>query len=127
MLRLDHRTLRAAPRAFKAVSGLTIGEFDRLVERVQAGLQEERRRRPDRRRAPGAGHPYGLSVADQVLLTLAARRLRLAHEVLAYLFGVSRSTALRTVGRIAPLLRSRSEPAPARPGRSSRRLRTDGP
>lgn len=106
---LEHRALQTTPRAFKAFSGLTVSEFDRLVARVQVQLQEARWRRPDRRRAPGAGHPYGLSVPDQVLLTLAARRLHLAHEVLAYLFGVSRSTALRTIGRIGPLLRARAD------------------
>src|SRR5258708_8753433 len=49
--------------------------------RRESGLQERRRR--DRLRAEGAGHPRELVFTDRVLLTLAVLRLQVPHAALA--------------------------------------------
>lgn len=92
---------------FRAMTGLTVSEFDRLVEEVgprfQAAVRAERTR-PNRQRAPGAGHPFELDVGDALLLTVVWLRCYPTQEVLGYLFGVSDSTVCRVIRRGVPVL-----------------------
>lgn len=100
--------LRGSPEVFKALTSMPPETFDELVGIVEVRLEEVRRARisrPGRQRAQGGGHPFGLSLSDQVLLTLVSQRYPMPLEVLAYFFGVSRSTTARTITRILPLLR----------------------
>ena len=99
--------LRRHPAAFRALTGLTVSQFDGLwVEVAPRLLEAERKRltRPDRKRQIGAGHPFALGPADQLLLTVVWLRAYPTHAVLAYLFGVPESAARRTLGRVLPLL-----------------------
>ena len=95
------------PNVFYAVTGLRISEFDELLADVwprYAQTEQERLTRPDRQRAIGAGHPFGLPMRDHILLTVVWLRVYPTHEVLGYLFGVSDSTVSRLIGRVLPLL-----------------------
>src|SRR3712207_8836091 len=105
ILRYEH--LHTHPTVFKSLTGLRVGEFDALVRellpRYQAA-EQARLSRPTRQRAIGAGHPFDLAPRDQILLTVVWLRVYPTHEVLGYLFGVSDTTAGRTIARLLPLL-----------------------
>lgn len=103
--RLDR--LRQHSSVFRSLTGLSIRVFDDLAADVLPTLDTAefaRRDRPDRDRAVGAGHPFALGPADQLLLTVVWLRVYPTHAVLAYLFGVSESAARRTLGRVLPVL-----------------------
>lgn len=105
ILRYQH--LSRFPRVFKAMTGLDVPEFDTLVHDIlprYAAAQHTRLSRPNRKRAPGAGHPFTLDARDQLLLTVVWLRQYPLHEVLAYLFAVSDSTVSRAIARLLPLL-----------------------
>jgi hypothetical protein len=103
--RLDR--LRQHPTVFRSLTGLSVGVFDALAADVLSALDEAqfaRRSRPDRNRAVGAGHPFALGPADQLLLAVVWLRVYPTHAVLGYLFGVSESAARRALGWVLPVL-----------------------
>jgi hypothetical protein len=70
--------LNRHPRVFRSVTGLTIAEFNELLVELRPFFEAheaKRLARPDRIRAPGAGHPWGLDYRNGVLLTLVWLRL----------------------------------------------------
>ena len=100
-------SLRTHPSVFHHLTGLTVRAFDALAADVVPAVEAAHRKtldRPDRRRAIGAGGAFGLSTADQVLLTVVWLRQYPTQEVLGFLFGVSDSTALRAARRCLPAL-----------------------
>lgn len=89
------------------MTGLTVEQFNQLTKDVVPLLEEADRKRlsrPTRKREIGGGHPYELSRVDQVLLPLIWIRVFPTHEVLGYMFGVSKAVASRTIARALPLL-----------------------
>jgi hypothetical protein len=133
---LRYATLTQHPTVFLSLTGLRVPEFDSLVADLVPAYQAyaaARLRRPGRRRAIGAGHPYTLDARDRLLLTVVWLRQYLTYEVLGYLFGVSDTTALRTVEHWLPLLEAagRDTMRLPDPGRGHRRgldaLLTDVP
>lgn len=99
--------LRRHPAAFRALTGLTVSQFDGLwVEVAPRLLEAERKRltRPERKRQIGAGHPFALDERDRVLLTVIWLRRYPIYDVLGLLFGISQETAVRTVPRVLPIL-----------------------
>lgn len=126
---LRYQALSQCPSVFKAVVGMTVAEFNGLAAGMGPRLEEAdraRAERADRKRAPGGGHPFNLSPRDQVLMTVVRLHNGLTHEVVGYLFGVSKATASRTVARVQPLLES-AEARPARPGPGLGGLGSRGP
>lgn len=105
---LRYHRLALHPVVFKAMTGLTVAQFDALyadfAPRFAAAERERLGRRPARRRAIGGGHPFGLARRDQLLLTVAWLRRYPINAVLGFLFGVEETTALRTVRRVLPVL-----------------------
>ena len=101
------RALRQHPAVFRAMTGLTVAQFDALLlEALPRYAAAERARlggRP-RRRAIGAGRKYTLPHRDHLLLAIVWLRRYPTNVVLGYLFGVSEYVALRTVQRVVPLL-----------------------
>jgi DDE superfamily endonuclease/Helix-turn-helix of DDE superfamily endonuclease len=103
--RLEH--LRRHPAVFRHLTGLAVALFDALAADLLPAwraAEAARLSRPGRRRAIGAGHPFALAFADQLLLTVVWLRHYPTQEVLGYLFGASDTAALRAVGRCLPLL-----------------------
>ena len=99
--------LRQHPRVFRSVTGLTIAEFKELLGELRPffeAREAKRLARPDRIRAPGAGHPWGLDYRDSVLLTLVWLRLYPTGVVLGYFFGIAESSVRRTLARFLPVL-----------------------
>jgi hypothetical protein len=118
--RLD--SLKTHPSVFRHLTGLTVPVFDALAADVVPAIEVAHRQsldRPDRERAIGAGGEFGLTTADQVLLTVVWLRQYPTQEVLGFLFGVSDSTALRAVRRCLPVLE--------RAGKDTMRMPDPGP
>lgn len=104
---LQDARLHRHPKIFHAMTGLTIAEFDALLQEARPALaaaDEARLSRPGRRRAIGAGHPHALTPRDQVLLTVIWLRQYPTDGVLGYLLGVEESTVRRIRGRVVPVL-----------------------
>ena len=105
VLRYPHLTRH--PAVFRAMTGLSVAQFDALVgdlQGVYAAAERQRLGRPGRRRALGAGRKFALARRDHLLLTVVWLRRYPTYPVLGFLFGVSEPTARRTVGRVLPLL-----------------------
>jgi len=115
---------------FKALTGLRVPEFDRLVVDLLPEYEQvevERLSHPERKRAIGGGRTFALDVRDQTLLTVIWLRKYPTQEVLGYLFGVSDTSAGRVIKRLLSLL-ERSGRAIMRmpdPGRKQRRQLSD--
>lgn len=102
-----YSTLTRHPVVFRALTGLSVAQFDALYRDVTprvAAAERERLGRPARRRAIGAGRRYGLPGRDRVLLTVVWLRRYPINAVLGFLVGVEETTALRAVQRLLPIL-----------------------
>lgn len=103
-------SLERRPACFRAFTGLTVEEFQRLASLVRSDWicnREERllRENPHRRRKTGGGAKPKLPLLeDQLLLTLAWARMYPVYLALEYLFAVDESTVSRTIVRTLPLL-----------------------
>jgi hypothetical protein len=100
------RTTLACP----ALTGLPRKDLDDLAAALTGPWSEQReqdlhqRRGSDRQRAPGAGPPPRLTLADRVLATLLHQHLALPCPLLAQLLGVNRTTISRAIHETRPLL-----------------------
>lgn len=104
---LRYATLARQLGAFRALTGLSVIEFDALAAAAipaLAAADAARLSRPDRRRAIGAGHPRALAPRDQVLLTVIWLRRYPTDGVLGYLAGVDEATIRRVRTRVVPVL-----------------------
>ena len=122
--------LRQHATVFLATTGLKLNEFDQLVKDLlpsYAQAEQKRLARPDRKRAIGGGPDFELAARDQILLTVVWLRKYPTQEVLGYLFGVSGTTAGRTIKRVLPLLEAagRDTMRLPDPGRKRRRSLAD--
>ncbi|MGW6674443.1 ISAzo13-like element transposase-related protein, partial [Streptomyces vinaceus] len=103
--RFDTACLRAPE-----LTGMTIPQLNTLINSLIPALTERReqsrnaRRGGERRRAPGAGARDQLPMADRILATVLYLRKLGTHELLAKLFGITRSTLTRAVQEVQPLL-----------------------
>lgn len=118
------------PQVFKAMSGLQVGEFERLSTELIPLLEAARVKRlsrSERQRDPGGGAKAQLSLPDQLLLTIVWLRLYPSHEVLGFLFGVSDTTAGRVIQKVLPVLAANGLDTMRRPdpGRKQRRSLQD--
>lgn len=107
MMILRLARLRCSPAIFRNLTGLTVALFDQMLPDLRRAFSAQRRRRldrPQRQRAFGGGDGFDLEPDDQFLLTIFWLRHYPTQEVLGYLFGVSDSTAKRSVDRCLPLL-----------------------
>jgi hypothetical protein len=104
---LRYAYLSRHPGVFLSLTGLRVAEFAALAADLlpaYGAAERDRRQRPGRRRAVGAGHPFALPPRDALLLAVVWLRVYPTHEVLGYLFGVSDTSAGRAIARWLPLL-----------------------
>lgn len=123
---LHYARLSQFPKIFRSMTGLTVAEFEHVVNDLlprYARAEKKRLSRPSRQRAMGAGHPFELSAIDQILLAIIWLRLYPTHEVLGYLFSVSDSTARRAIERMLPLLEKSGQDTMRMPDPSKRQHR----
>ncbi len=104
---LQYTKLSRVPGVFRAMTGLTVAQFDLLYTDLlphYTAAEQRRLTRPDRQRAIGGGNQFTLTARDQILLAVVWLRRYPTDEVLGYLFGVSETITLRTRHRLVPLL-----------------------
>jgi hypothetical protein len=110
-----YQALIRKPQEFKNLTGLSVSEFDELLQKVTLVWQQQqyqRLSRPDRQRAIGAGGEYKLELQDRLLMTLVWLHLCLTTEALGSLFGVDKSTVSRNTRNVLSALRQVSEASP---------------
>jgi hypothetical protein len=106
-IKMSYPSLRRSEKHFRSWSGLSVAEFDELYRRFEpAWIKAERQRLQSRQRqrAIGGGDDYALELDTRLLLVLVWLRHYLTGETLGDLFGVSQSTASRTIARLLPIL-----------------------
>ena len=104
---LRYWSLYRKPALFQTMSGLSVALFDELVADLAPAYAQAtyaQRHRAGRQRAVGAGHPRSLALRDEFLLTVVWLRHYFQQETLGLFFGVSDTTALRTIARVLPVL-----------------------
>lgn len=104
--------LSKKPSVFKGFTGVTIGEFEALLEKATPGWVEQEQKRlaqPERQRAAGGGRKPALDMGGQLLVTLVWLRLYLTTEALGFLFGIDKATVSRYTRRMLPVLRQVGE------------------
>ena len=109
---LTFERLRQKPHIFKGFTGVTIEEFEELLEKaIPIWVERELARldRPDRKRAIGGGNKPRFDVCGKLLITLVWLRLYLTMDALGFLFGVDKATVSRYTRAILPVLREIGE------------------
>src|SRR5215218_3932115 len=99
--------LRRAAEAFRRLTGITPGAFDRLLAELEpryAAADARRKGCPGRQRKPGAGRKHRLTLADRLLMLLIYYRTYTTHAFLGFLFGVDDSAVGRNINPLQPLL-----------------------
>ncbi len=129
-----YHNLQRYATVFRSLTGLRVGEFDRLVNDMMLLYAEVERARHTltreghtRQRAVGGGPRFSLSMRDQLLLAVIWLRQYPTNEVLGFLFGVSDSTVSRIVSRVVPILAKEGKAGMRMPdpGRKHRRTLDD--
>jgi DDE superfamily endonuclease/Helix-turn-helix of DDE superfamily endonuclease len=86
--------------------------------------EQDRRRGRQRQRSAGGGHPFSLSLREQLLLVVVWLRVYPTSPVLGFLFGVSHPTVLRTIARVLPILEQAGRDTMRLPGHGERGRRS---
>ena len=97
---LSYDKLADNARHFKVLMGMSTGEFDLLLAKVEKAH-------------PEAGRRFALDLRNRVLLLLFYYRTYATQDVAAEVFGVGQATASRSIEEVAPLVRQ-CVPIPAR-------------
>ncbi len=101
------KILRSQPTLFFRLSGIRLHDFEVLAkETYPLWLKSEHKRlsRTGRKRAIGAGHPYALDFAAQLLMCLIYYRTYTSHVFLGLVFSVSSPTVCRVNKSMTHLL-----------------------
>ena len=108
MFMLNVPRLRQRPRQFARLVGLSVSQFDELLEAVRPLYEAHETTRlcaRPRKRALGGGRNFALSLPDRLLATLLYYRLHLTGFVLECLFDVNESNLWRErTQRMQPVL-----------------------
>src|SRR6185295_2327048 len=116
---LNVQRLRKRPQHFLRFAGLTVSQFDRLLDQMRNAYPDfkaKRLARPNRKRQVGGGSDFRLPLSDRTLLALVFLRLYLTNDLLGYLFGLDASNISRNLRALLPLLEQQL-PVPAQPRR----------
>ena len=112
----SYTKLAGNARRFKVLMGMSTGEFDLLlakVEKAHPEAESERLSKRPRKRAIGAGRRFALDLRNRVLLLPFHCRTYATQDVAAEVFGVGQATVSRSIEEVAPLVRQ-CVPIPAR-------------
>jgi hypothetical protein len=96
--------LRKRPRHFKNFTGLSVEQFESLVEAVKAAGACVHKEVTPRQRAIGGGRKAKLELEDKLVLALMYYRLYLTQLLLGYLFNLDDSNVSRIITKLRPLL-----------------------
>lgn len=109
---LTYKRLSSKPGAFKALTGLSIEEFQSLLSRVTPkyeGLVRSQRERADRKRGPGGGLKSRHDLTERLLMTMVWLRLYVTGEAIGVMFEVDKATVSRLTRPILRILRELGE------------------
>jgi len=99
---------------FQRTIGLTIQQFDLLVEKVAPhwNIEEEKRKlQRNRKRKIGAGHPYKLQdLRQKILAVLLYYKLYLTQEFLGVVIDLDQANISRLLKKILPLIEQAADP-----------------
>lgn len=104
---ITEKHLRDNRPLVKALTGLPADVFWQLVSDLEARMPEyerQRRERPNRQRAVGAGRLYDQPLVIRVMLVLTYMRLHIPQETVALLFGATQPDVSRELRRLLPLI-----------------------
>ena len=96
--------LKRRPGHLQNFTGLSVAQFETLVEALKAEVGRDPRLLRPRQRAVGGGRKTKLGLEDQVVLVLMYYRLYLTQVLLGYLFDLDDSNVSRVVNRVRPVL-----------------------
>lgn len=96
--------LKRRPGHLHNFTGLSVGQFEELVEALRVDVGSGQSVIRPRQRAVGGGRKAKLGLEDQVVLTLIYYRLYLTQVLLGYLFDLDDSNVSRVISRVRPLL-----------------------
>jgi hypothetical protein len=99
--------LKRMPDPFRQLTGITPEVFDQLLAELEPRYQQadaKRKKRPGRKRKPGAGRKFTLPLTDRLLALLMYYRTYTTHAFLGFLFGVDDSSVCRNINPLQPLL-----------------------
>lgn len=104
---LTFKNLARRPAGFKAMTGLSVAEFERLLEAVRPHYEEWNRarlERPNRKRSPGGGLKSRHDLSQRLLMTMVWLRLYLTLEAVGVIFAVDKGTVSRFTRPILAIL-----------------------
>ena len=96
--------LKRRPGHLQNFTGLSVEQFEKLVEALRAEVSRSQGLAKPRQRAVGGGQKTKLELEDQVVVTLMYYRLYLTQVLLGYLFDLDDSNVSRVINRLQPLL-----------------------
>lgn len=106
--------LTTKPEKFQRTFGLSLEQFNLLVERIDPlwrAAEVARKTRSDRKRKPGGGHPFKLTTTNQILsATLMYYKLYLTQEFLGLIVGLDQSNISRLLAKMLPLIEQAADP-----------------
>ena len=126
---LTYKQLAAKPGAFKSMTGVSVKEFDDLLERVRPryeAMVARRLYRPARRRGPGGGLKSRHDLTERLLMTMVWLKFYMTCEALGVMFGVDKSTASRFTRPILRILRDLGEDTLGWPEEARELAETEG-
>jgi DDE superfamily endonuclease/Helix-turn-helix of DDE superfamily endonuclease len=107
---MNFETLKARPRVFQQLTGLSLTAFEAPLEAFERAYLEDRQQRDQgrptpRKRRHGAGRKGALPhLADKLVFLLFYFRHYPTQETLAFLFGFSQGQACQWIHRLTPIL-----------------------
>lgn len=116
---LNFNYLSQKPTKFYRLTGLNVGEFLILKEKIEPLWKKAEIKRlsyPNRQRAIGGGRPYHLrSLEDKMLLLFIFYRTYLNYDFLGIIFGFDGSNVGRLIKKIEPVIAKRFPLSPLLP------------
>jgi hypothetical protein len=110
---MRYKNLQLHKKHFLSFTGLTVVEFNKLLNKIRADWLNQRIERlnknnPNRQRKIGGGRKQKLeNLEDQLLLALVWARLYPTYLLLEYLFNIDESTVCRTIINMTLLLQNK--------------------
>lgn len=120
---MNYNKLKQRPKHFQSFTGLTVEEFNELVNQIRGDWKHQRIERlinnnPNRQRKLGGGRKHIIAkLEDQLLLTLIWSKFYLSYLLLEYMFGPDESTIWRAIQPIILLMQGKFILPPRRQGR----------
>jgi transposase len=100
-MNLRYRKIRKNPKTFQRLFGVSVTQFDVILQKVEPLWQQKvllRYKRP--------GRDYKLDLSDMILMLLLYYRSYVTQIFVGYMFGIDDSRVCRIIRRLEPMLAS---------------------